>query len=164
MTSDDRYYCGARGTRVISTSPHSNDGPSDINGPLLLPSTVATGYVTSDDRLKRMFSNIGEAQLLLWHVQWKRDEKIRHPTDGWQWKHFDLSHEEDFSNDPRNIIFGHSIDGMNPFREMSNPHNTLPVIMCIDNLPPWLCHKQKYLLLTTLISSPKQTSIDIDVF
>jgi hypothetical protein len=27
-----------------------------------------------------------------------------------------------------------------------------------------LCHKQKYLLLTTLISGPKQASIDIDVF
>jgi hypothetical protein len=36
--------------------------------------------------------------------------------------------------------------------------------MCIYNLPPWLCHKRKYLLLTTLISSPKQAGIDIDVF
>jgi hypothetical protein len=36
--------------------------------------------------------------------------------------------------------------------------------MCIYNLPPWLCHKQKYLLLTTLISGPKQAGIDIDVF
>jgi hypothetical protein len=35
--------------------------------------------------------------------------------------------------------------------------------MCMYNLPPWLCHKQLCLLLTTLISSPKQTSIDIDV-
>jgi hypothetical protein len=36
--------------------------------------------------------------------------------------------------------------------------------MCIFNLPPWLCHKQKYLLLTILISGPKQAGIDIDVF
>jgi hypothetical protein len=28
----------------------------------------------------------------------------------------------------------------------------------------WLCHKQKYLLLTTLISGPKLADIDIDVF
>jgi hypothetical protein len=27
-----------------------------------------------------------------------------------------------------------------------------------------LCHKRKYLLLTTLISGPKQAAIDIDVF
>jgi hypothetical protein len=36
--------------------------------------------------------------------------------------------------------------------------------MCIYNLPPWLCHKRKYLLFTTLISGPKQAAIDIDVF
>jgi hypothetical protein len=36
--------------------------------------------------------------------------------------------------------------------------------MCIYNLPPWLCHKQKYLLLITLISGPKQADVDIDVF
>jgi hypothetical protein len=36
--------------------------------------------------------------------------------------------------------------------------------MCIFNLPPWLCHKRKYLLLTTLISGPKQAGNDIDVF
>jgi hypothetical protein len=53
---------------------------------------------------------------------------------------------------------------MNPFREMRNPHSTWPVIMCIYNLPPWLCHKRKSVLLTTLISGPKQAGIDRDVF
>jgi hypothetical protein len=81
-----------------------------------------------------------------------------------RWKHFDLNHQEDFSNDPRNIRFGLSTDGMNHFGEMRNPHSTWSVIMCIFNLPPWLCHKRKYLLLTTLISGPKQAGIDIDVF
>jgi hypothetical protein len=60
--------------------------------------------------------------------------------------------------------FGLSTDGMNPFREMRNPPSTWQVIMCIYNLSPWLCHKGKYLLLTTLISGPKQADIDIDVF
>jgi hypothetical protein len=36
--------------------------------------------------------------------------------------------------------------------------------MCIYNLPPWLCHKRKYLPLTTLISKPKQAGINIDFF
>jgi hypothetical protein len=121
-------------------------------------------YLPIFDRLKRMFSNAGEAQLLLWHVQQKRDGKIRHPPDGRQWKHFDLSHEKEFSNDPRNIRFSLSTNGMNPFREMRNPHSTWPVITSIYNLAPWLCHKRKYLLLTTLISAPKQAGIDIDVF
>jgi hypothetical protein len=113
--------------------------------------------------LKNIFSNAIEAQLFLWHVQRKRDRKIQHLASGRKWRHFDLSHE-DFSNDSRNIRFGLSIDGMNPFGEMRNPHSTWPVIMCIYNLPPWLCHKQKYLLLTTLISGPKLAGIDIDLF
>jgi hypothetical protein len=120
-------------------------------------------YLPVIGHLKRMFSNAREAQLLLWHVKRKRDEKIRHLADGRQWKHFNLSHE-DFSNDPRNIRFGLSTDEMNPFEEMMNPHSTWSVIMCIYNLSPWLCHKQKYLLLTTLICGPKQAGIDIDVF
>jgi hypothetical protein len=32
------------------------------------------------------------------------------------------------------------------------------------NLPTYLCQKRKYLLLTILISGPKQSGIDIDVF
>jgi hypothetical protein len=36
--------------------------------------------------------------------------------------------------------------------------------MSIFNLPPWLCHKQKYLLLKTLISGPKQAGNHIHVF
>jgi hypothetical protein len=36
--------------------------------------------------------------------------------------------------------------------------------MCVYNLPPWLCHKWKYLLLTTLISSSTQAGIDTDGF
>jgi hypothetical protein len=53
---------------------------------------------------------------------------------------------------------------MNPFGEMRNPHSTWPVIMCIYNLPPWLYQKRKYLLLTTLVSGPKQVDVNIDVF
>jgi hypothetical protein len=68
-------------------------------------------------------------------VNRKADGKIQHPVDGRQWKHFDLAHQEDFSNDARNIMFGLSMDGMNPFGEMRNPHSTWPVIMCIFNLP-----------------------------
>jgi hypothetical protein len=121
-------------------------------------------YLPTIGRLKHMFSNAREDQLLLWHVQQKRDGKIRHPADGRQWKQFDHSHEDDFSNDPRNIRFDLSTDRMNPLTEIRNPYNTWLVIMCIYNLPPWLCHKLKYLLFTTLISGPKQAGIAIDVF
>jgi hypothetical protein len=34
---------------VVASSAHSSDVPSDISGPLLLPHTVATCYMTLDD-------------------------------------------------------------------------------------------------------------------
>jgi hypothetical protein len=87
-------------------------------------STLVIWYLPIIDRLKHMFSIARDAQLLLWHVQQKRDGMIRHPADGSQWKYFDLSHEEDFTNDPWNIRFGLSTDGINPLREMMNSHST----------------------------------------
>jgi hypothetical protein len=104
-----------------STAPPDQDNQGSTEGKV---PTLVMWYQPVIDRLKRMFSNAREAQLLLWHVQQKRDGKIRHPTDGRQWKHFDLTHEEDFSNDPRNIRFGLSTNGMNPFREMRNQHSS----------------------------------------
>jgi len=57
-----------------------------------------------------------------------------------------------------------STDGMNPFAERSSKHITWPVILTIYNLPLWLFQKRKYLLLTILISRPKQPGVDMDVF
>jgi hypothetical protein len=69
-------------------------------------SALVIWYLHVIDRLKHMLNNPRDAQLLLWHVQGKTVGKIRHPADGRQWKHFDLNHQEDFSNDSRNIRFG----------------------------------------------------------
>jgi hypothetical protein len=53
---------------------------------------------------------------------------------------------------------------MNPFGEMTNTYGTWPMIVSLYNIPLWLCNKRKYLIMTTLISRPKQVAIDIDVF
>ena len=94
------------------------------------------------------------------------DDKIAHPTDYSQWQRFDEKHKE-FSDDPRNVRFGLSTNGMNPFNECDHvgmsDHNTWPVILTMYNIPTWLCQKRKYHLLTILISGPKQPGIDIDV-
>jgi hypothetical protein len=60
--------------------------------------------------------------------------------------------------------FGLSTDGMNPFGEMTNPHSTSLVILSLYNIPSWLSHKRKYLMLAILVSCLKQDGIDIDVF
>jgi hypothetical protein len=43
-----RYY-GSRGTHMVAVSAHSSDRQSDINRSLLLPPTIATGSMTSED-------------------------------------------------------------------------------------------------------------------
>ena len=53
---------------------------------------------------------------------------------------------------------------MNPFDEQSSGHSTLPVTLCIYNLPPWLCMKQKFIMMPVIIPGPKQPSNDIDVY
>ena len=53
---------------------------------------------------------------------------------------------------------------MNPFGDLSSTHSTWPVLMSIYNLPTYLCQKRKYVMLSILISGPRQPGIDIDVF
>jgi hypothetical protein len=122
-------------------------------------------YLPVIDRLKRVFSNPRDAELVRWHSEKcrKNDEEIRHPTDGTQWKFFDLQYKA-FGSESRNIRFALSTDGMNPFGENRTMHSTWPVILAMYNLPTWLCHKRKYLMLSILFQGPKQAGIDIDVF
>jgi hypothetical protein len=93
----------------------------------------------------------------------KDDGVLRHPSDAQQWKHFDDKYLE-FHEDPRNVTFTLSTDGMNPFGDRTSTHSTWLVILSIYNLPPWLCQKRKYLLLTIIISGPKEPGIGMDVF
>ena len=38
------------------------------------------------------------------------------------------------------------------------------MFLVIYNLPPWLCMKRKYMMLSLLISGPKQPRNDIDIY
>ena len=69
-----------------------------------------------------------------------------------------------FANNARNIRFGLSTDGMNPFGEQRSGHSTWPVTLYIYNLPPWLCMKRKFIMMPVLIPGPKQPGNDIDVY
>jgi hypothetical protein len=99
-----------------------------------------------------------------WHAsnEHKNDEKLQHTVDVKQWQGINDNHQ-DFTNEPRIIRFTLSTDRMNTFAERSNKHSTWTVILTIYNLPPWLMQKQKYLLLTILISRPTQPGVDMDV-
>jgi hypothetical protein len=69
-----------------------------------------------------------------------------------------------FADDARNVRFGLSTDGMNPFGEQSSGCSTWLVTLCIYDLPPWSCMKRKFILILALIPGPKQPGNDIDVY
>jgi len=115
-------------------------------------------------RLKRSFANKKESRLLRWHKEEHREDDglIRHPADSIQWHNID-SRNKDFAADPRNIRLCLSTDGMNPFMNNSI-HSTWPIVLTIFNLPPWLCNKRKYIMLSGLIPGPDQPGNDIDTY
>ena len=47
---------------------------------------------------------------------------------------------------------------------MSISHRTWPIILRPYNVPPWLCMKQPYMVLSTIIDGPRAPSKDIDVY
>jgi hypothetical protein len=50
-------------------------------------------------------------------------DEIARLVHGTQWQRFDDKHKE-FSTDPRNVQFGLSTEGMNPFNERMSDHST----------------------------------------
>jgi hypothetical protein len=128
-----------------------------------VPAKVAW-YFPIIPRLRWLFMNKANAELLQWHVrEHKKVVMLRHPTDGIQWRNFDRKHK-DFATEVRNIRFGLITDEMNPFGETSNSHSTWHVTLCIYNLPSWLCMKCKFIRMPLLISGPVQVGNDIDVY
>jgi len=142
------------------------DDPGDVDGQPVKKRVPAKllWYFPVISRLKRLFKNKDNAKLMRWHKEdRKEDGMMRHPADGAQWRNLDREYPE-FDKDPRNIRFGLSTDGMNPFGEFGCSHSTWPVLLCIYNLPPWLCMKRKFIMMPLLIEGPKEPGNDIDVF
>jgi hypothetical protein len=54
-----------------------------------------------------------------------------------------------------------STDGVDSFMNNST-HNTWSIVLTILNLPPWLYNKQKYIMMSGLISEPQQPGNNID--
>nr|GEV11050.1 hypothetical protein [Tanacetum cinerariifolium] len=120
--------------------------------------------VCKASRLKKLYANPKDAKLLRWHAEERKtDGKMRHVADSPQWKNIDRDFKT-FGSEIRNIRFGFCSDGINPFKSLSSRHSTSPIILCIYNLPPWLCMKRKYIMMSLLIQGPKQPGNDIDVY
>lgn len=121
-------------------------------------------YLPIIPRFRRMFSSEVDAKHLTWHKYDRiRDGKFRHPADSPQWAKIDHDYP-DFGKEARNLRLALSTDGMNPHGFQSIPNTVWPVILVIYNLPPWLCMKRKFMMLSMLISGRNQPGNDIDVY
>nr|GFB64253.1 hypothetical protein [Tanacetum cinerariifolium] len=122
-------------------------------------------YFPSIPRLQRLYKSSHTAKEMTWHATGNCTEpgKMQHPVDGKAWKDFDTKYL-DFDAEPRNVRLGLAADGFNPFGNLSQSYNMWPVILTTYNLPPWLCMKESYFMLTLLIPSPTSPGKDIDVY
>lgn len=112
-------------------------------------------------RLQRLFKITSISEELRWHAtRRKTDGVLRHPADSQAWRTIDNEFPE-IANDPRNLRLGISADGVDVNRG-NRHHSVWPVLSVIYNLPPWLCMKRKFIMLSVLISG--YPGNDIDVF
>lgn len=121
-------------------------------------------YFPLTPRLQRLYMSAHTSSHMTWHRQRRFDsDTLIHPADGESWKSFDTLYP-DFAADVRNVRLGLSTDGFNPFGNMSLSHSTWPVIVVPYNLPPWMCMKKEFNMLTLLIPGPKSPTHCIDVY
>ena len=89
---------------------------------------------------------------------------MRHAADSKQWDfidRFDFS----FAAEYRNVRLGLATDGLNPFSVKRSTWSTWPVILINYNLPPWLCTKKGFIILSLIIPGPESvTGACFDVF
>ena len=111
-----------------------------------------------------MFQLVQTTKDLTWHAHQREiDGHLRHPTDSPSWKLVDHKWPN-FAAEPRNLHLAISADGINPHSSLSSRYSCWPVIMVTYNLPPWLCMKRKFMMLSLLISCLRQPGNDIDVY
>ncbi|GKA04360.1 putative reverse transcriptase domain-containing protein [Tanacetum coccineum] len=112
-------------------------------------------------RLQRLFKLESISEDLRWHATRRiTDGVLRHPVDSQAWCTIDEKFPE-IAKDPINLRLGISADGVD-VNSGTRHHSVWPVLSVIYNLPPWLCMKRKFIMLSVLISG--YPGNDIDVF
>ncbi|KAL6570321.1 hypothetical protein OROMI_014835 [Orobanche minor] len=122
-------------------------------------------YFPLKDRLERLFMSPHTAKAMRWHAEPRAHggDTMIHPLDGEAWKNIDKEYP-DFSSDVRNVRLGVASDGFNPFGNMSLSYTIWPVVAIPYNLPPWMCMKKEYNMLTLLVPGPGYPGKCIDIY
>ncbi len=102
-------------------------------------------------RLKQMYRCPNLVDLMTWHNANKSIDRLVHSIcDSKSWKHIDMTWP-DFATDPHNIRLGLTLDGVNPYANLSINHSTWPILFLNYNLLPWLTTKRFFVMLILLI-------------
>ncbi|XP_074369151.1 uncharacterized protein LOC141710442 [Apium graveolens] len=89
---------------------------------------------------------------------------MRHPADSPSWRNIDYRWPA-FGSESRNIRLALSAYGINPHTNgLVNRYTCWPVVLVTYNLPPWLCMKRKFMMLSVLVSGPHEPGNNIDVY
>ena len=106
---------------MVQDSQPLEDTPLGNNAKQRRIPALVMWYLPVVDCLRCMFLNPKKAALMTWWDDERNvvDDVIAHRGDGTQWQRFDDKHK-DFSADLRNVRFGLSTDGMDPFNERTN--------------------------------------------
>ena len=121
-------------------------------------------YFPPIPRFRRMFQSPKTTNDLKWHAQEREnDGQLRHPADSPTWQLVNQMWPQ-FASDSRNLRLAISADGINPHSSMTSRYSCWPIITITYNLPPWLCMKRKFMMLSLLISGPRQPGNDIDIY
>ncbi|XP_073033699.1 uncharacterized protein [Primulina eburnea] len=121
-------------------------------------------YFPPIPRFKRMFKSLHTSKNLTWHAGTTGvPGQLRHPADSPSLKLVDHMWP-DFESEPRNLRLALAADGINPYSNLSSRYSCWPIMLVTYNLPPNMCMKRKFIMLTMLISGPKQPGNDIDVY
>lgn len=101
---------------------------------------------------------------MLWHFRAQKDINVmRHPVDSSAWCCAD-SFCPEFAKEARNVTLGIATDDFNPNGCFGLNYSCWPVILCPYNLPPSMCMKREFFMLCLLISDPRASGKDIDVY
>ncbi|KAL6329406.1 hypothetical protein AAG906_017723 [Vitis piasezkii] len=134
--------------------PINNELPLSMNQKSKGVPAKVMWYFPPIPRFKRMFHSSKIAKDLIWHAQGGEFDGKCVIDHRWP----------DFSVEPRNLRLAISADGINPHSSLSSRYSCWPVVMITYNLPPWLCMKRKFMMLSLLISGPQQPGNDIDIY
>ncbi|GJT94600.1 putative transposase-associated domain-containing protein [Tanacetum coccineum] len=112
---------------------------------------------------KKLMRMMGSGYKKIHISRWKVDNKthkVYENIPAKAWRTIDEKFPE-IAKDPRNLRLGISADGVD-VNSGTRHHSVWPVLSVIYNLPPWLCMKRKFIMLSVLISG--YPGNDIDVF